>query len=327
MSHEITKIDRQDGTEMAWHKLTKINPKLTLRNSWLNEWDIQKERLSIVGAGGIIRETDFHMLTATDDPKIQIGVPLADSYVPINNQAFIECIENATLGIDGLKLKSVGSIMGRNRVFASFEIGAANFTHGKRNFESFINFSNAHDKSGVFLANTSNTCIVCANTFAMNLQYKGKTVHIRVRHTKNAQIALENMEEIIGGALGAQAEFKQIFESLDEIKTNETEARFAFAGFIGQGKEMSTRASNTVERLTDLFNTGAGNKGETRADVFSAVTDFYSHESSGKGENRMKQWVSSEFGSGAVKKREFLQSITEDYSGLIKKGVESLSLN
>jgi len=322
MAHEITKIDRQQGLEMAWHKLTEIKADLSIDNCWLSQWEIEKQRLVIENGG----ETEYFILTASDDKKIHIGVPFADSYVPITNESFLNCIRDAVMGVDGLKLKSVGSVMGRNRVFMSFDIGAANFTHGKRNFECSLNFGNAHDKGQPFWVNTSNITTVCANTYGMNLKHKSKNVNVRIRHTKNSQIKLDNVEEIVAGALGAQAEFKNIFESLTEIKTNAGEARNVFAGFIGEGKEMSTRAVNSVDRLTTLFISGAGNSGKDRSDIFQAATDFYSHESSG-GENRMKQWVSSEFGSGATKKREFLDAITSDYDSLVSKGKLSLSLS
>jgi hypothetical protein len=322
MSHEITKIDAQQGLSQAWHGLTQIKPDLSLNNCWLNDWEIVKEPLFL----DTNRKTEYSILTASDNPNIQIGVPFADSYVPIPNEAFIDCIRNATMGIDGLKLVSVGSIMGRNRVFVSFEIGKANFTYGKRDFECALNFGNAHDKGTPFFANTSNVVQVCKNTYNMNLHHKSKNVNVRVRHTKNSQIKLDNMEEIIAGALGAQAEFKAIFGSLTEIKTNPKEATSVFAGFIGKGEELSTRAMSTVTRLTSLFINGAGNDGENRSDIFSSITDYYSHESSG-GENRMKQWVSSEFGSGAAKKREFLETITTDYDNLVKMGEKSLSLS
>lgn len=322
MAHEIQKVDIQQGREMAWHNLTQIKTDLSIGNCWLNDWDVEKRKLFLEGN----IETDYHLLVASDDPKIKIGVPFADSYVPITNSAFIDCISDAISGIDGLQLESAGSIMGRNRVFASFSISKANFTSGNRDFEAFLNFSNAHDKGTPFLANTSNTCIICSNTYNANLRHKGKNVNVRVRHTKNASIKLENIEEIVAGALGAQAEFKTIFDSLADIKTNEKEARQVFAGFIGGGSEMSTRSINTVDRLTGLFNRGAGNKGENRSDIFSACTDYYSHESSG-GENRMKQFVSSEFGSGANKKREFLNLIDTEFDTLVKKGELSLSLS
>ena len=322
MSHEITNIDRQQGLVNAWHKLTQIKPDLSLDNCWLNDWEIVKEPLFISRD----RKSDYYMLTASDNPNIHIGVPFANSYVPIINSAFIDCIRNAVMGIDGLKLASVGSVMGRNRVFISFEIGKANFTYGKRDFECALNFGNGHDKGQTFWANTSNIISVCLNTFNMNLRHKSKNVNVRIRHTKNSQIKLDNVEDIVAGALGAQAEFKNIFENLLDIKSDAGEARNVFAGFIGKGEEMSTRAVNTVDRLTTLFISGAGNEGKNRADQFCAITDLYSHESSG-GDDRMKQWVSSEFGSGATKKREFLDAITSDYDSLLTKGKLSLSLS
>lgn len=322
MAHEISNIDRHQGLVNAWHKLTQIKPDLSLDNCWLNDWEIVKEPLFISGD----RKSDYYMLTASDNPNIHIGVPFADSYVPILNQQFIDCIRDAIMGIDGLKLASVGSVMGRNRVFVSFEIGAANFTYGKRDFECALNFGNGHDKGQVFWANTSNIISVCKNTFNMNLRHKSKNVNVRIRHTKNSQIKLDNVEDIVAGALGAQAEFKNIFENLLEIKSDAGEARNVFAGFIGKGEEMSTRAVNTVDRLTTLFISGDGNEGKTRADIFAGCTDYFSHESSG-GDNRMKQWVSSEFGTAANKKREFLEGITQNFDELVAKGKLSLSLS
>jgi hypothetical protein len=83
----------------------------------------------------------------------------------------------------------------------------------------------------------------------------------------------------------------------------------SLSGFMtGEKRKLSTRAGNTVERLGELFVRGAGNRGETMLDCFSAVTDFYSHESSG-GENRLKQLASSEFGAGANAKARAWQGL------------------
>jgi len=322
MSHKIEQHDKQEGTFVAWHGLTEVNPNLNLKSCWLSQWDIIKKKMVLEDG----TETPFSLLTASDNNKIQIGVPFADSYFPITNEAFLNCIENAVMGISGLKLTSVGSIMNRNRVFVSFEVGEANFTHGERDFESYLNFGNAHDKGSPFWSNTSNTCVVCANTYGMNLRHNSKNINIKIRHTKNAELKLENVEELVNGAIGAQKEFKAIFESIDEVKTNPREAQRVFAGFLGQGKELSTRGLNSVNRLTELFLVGKGNKGETRADIFSAVTDFYSHESSG-GDNRMKQWVSSEFGSASNKKRDFMDVLTNGFEDAVKAGELSLSLS
>ena len=75
---------------------------------------------------------------------------------------------------------------------------------------------------------------------------------------------------------------------------------------------MSSRTFNTVTRLAELFQRGAGNNGETLLDAFSAVTDFYSHESSGGADQpgfRVKQALSSEFGSASRKKQDFFSNL------------------
>jgi hypothetical protein len=79
----------------------------------------------------------------------------------------------------------------------------------------------------------------------------------------------------------------------------------------------------------ELFQSGAGNRGENMADLLSGFTDYYSHESSG-GEDRMKQVVSSEFSNGAAwgKKQEAFGIITNEIArnDIIKHGEEMLAL-
>lgn len=81
-------------------------------------------------------------------------------------------------------------------------------------------------------------------------------------------------------------------------------------------KGLSSRATNTVDRLLELHTRGAGNKGESLADAFSAVTDYYTHFSSGKVENVYKQVLSSDYGAGQVAKNDFWK-IVQDNEALV----------
>lgn len=321
MSHEITSIDKQQGTFQAWHGLTEIREDLTVRNNWLASWDVTARPLFI--GDGVA--TPYSLLTATDDSNIQIGVPFTESYSVISNKMFLDVIEESLVGVDGVKLVSIGSVCGRNRTFASFEIDAAKHKVGDREFKQFWTVLNSFDKSSVFADVFSNVCTVCNNTFRMNLAESGKGD--RVKHTKNAKRKLLDIPAKINAALGAANEFNKLFAQLEETPVKEDTAERIFAGFLGGGEEMSTRTVNTVDRLVNLFKVGAGNRGETLGDVFSAVTDFYSHESSG-GDDRMKQWVSSEFGAAADKKAEFLPLIANagERIKLIQAGKRSLEL-
>ena len=82
-------------------------------------------------------------------------------------------------------------------------------------------------------------------------------------------------------------------------------------------QELSTRAKNKVDEMLTLFQTGAGNKGETFADLLNSVSDFYSH-----GENVEKAYISNQFGSGSKKKLDFWEAINDEHEldKLAKRG-------
>ena len=92
------------------------------------------------------------------------------------------------------------------------------------------------------------------------------------------------MEKGIESFIGVAKQFKHAMQVAAEIPVKRNEVSEAFTGWImksNKDKVIPTQSRNRIERLTELFSTGEGNKGETLLDAFSAVTDFYSHESSG----------------------------------------------
>lgn len=304
MSHEISAIDRQEGISQAWHGLTKVKPVLELNNNFLTEWDIVQTPLSMPNG----KFSGFKILTTTDLPAHTIGSPFASSYVPVSNKDFLTMIKDATLGIRGLKIESLGSICERGRIFVSASIQELpEFKAAGRVFRPYLNFLSSHDQSSAIVVNTSNICVVCNNTFKANLHKADEkgTINVKIKHTKNVKAQIANVPEIIDGFLGAQAEFASIMNTLETMPIKRQHARELFAGFIGAGDEVSTRKVNQVNRLDELFVSGAGNKGRDLSDVFSAVTDYYTHESSSANDMN-RQYVSSEYGAGANAKTRML---------------------
>lgn len=72
---------------------------------------------------------------------------------------------------------------------------------------------------------------------------------------------------------------------------------------------LTARGFDKVNRLTELFKSGKGNNGRDMADVVSAVSDYYTHESV-RGGDKAKQFASSEYESGAQLKRDFFSLMT-----------------
>jgi hypothetical protein len=259
---------------------------------------------------------------------LEIGSPYnPKSFRPITNAEFLELVRQSISGTSH-KIVSVGSLRNRGRVFLSLELqGMEKFVAAGREFSAFLNFGNGHDKSSVLWCNTSSICTVCSNTFTSNLiQVENKAskvndddddLNIRQRHTKNANLKLPEIAKLIDKAVGVQGEFAIELDKLAEIEISKTDAKALFAGFIGRNsvadvtKGLSTRASNTVDKILELHVNGAGNNGRDLADAFNGITDYYSHFSSG-GKNVNRQIISSDYGAGQVAKSDFWSIVNDN---------------
>jgi uncharacterized protein DUF932 len=317
MADRINTFDRQEGTSNAWHHKTIVKDRITLSDNWLRQWDIVPVVLQKYG-----QDTKYRVLECTDETSLEVGTAYnSETYRPINNTEFLNLIEASVAGTDA-EIVSVGSVRNRGRVFVSLKLaGHEKFEVAGHKFNAYLNFGNGHDKSSVLWVNTSNIDTVCDNTFSCNLfavenarkvlETAVNAVAIRQRHTINAKLRFPAVARLIDAAVGAQSQFAVNFGKFDAIALSEKEAREIFAGLISRDvaplavKEgLSNRGVQKTDRLVDLFLNGRGNRGATLADAFSAVTDFYTHESV-RGIDKARQFASSEFESGALVKQEF----------------------
>ncbi len=335
MADNINQHDRHEGIVMGWHGKTVVTPDLSLDNNWLTRWDLVPREIKDSQSGELL---PWKYLRCSDDETIRIGQPYnPDTFKPIDNRDFLDLVKKC-IGGTKHKVASVGSVRNRARVFVSIELmGMEEFKAAGRHFGAFLNFGNGHDKSSILWVNTSSVCTVCDNTFTLNLiQVENKdsskgNLNIGQRHTKNAILRLPAIADIVDKAVGVQAEFKMAMDSLDSVACDKPLA--LFTGFLGRGLDaeqrkngLSARGVNTAERMLVLFKDGAGNRGRTLADAFSAVTDYYTHESSG-GTNTMRQVVSSEMGAARQNKQDFWNVINsaDDRYTMVNRGLELIT--
>lgn len=330
MGDEIRTEDTQEGRTMGWHKKTIVNPGLTLDNCHLNRWDVQPVEISARFADGTdiplpVGDKWEALVTVEDlkgDEKVLfVSTPYnRATYTPLPNKTFLQIIRDALLAASlSMDVESCGSVFNRRRVFVSIPLpGGETFEAGGRSFKGFINFMNSFDMSCPFMVTYSNICIVCNNTFSANMDIGG----LVVQHSKNMAANLTNVPAIVARAIEMQEEFRGAFLALASRQVSLEEAKALLVSFLCDRDTLSTRSFKDAEEMTLLFLKGAGNNGENLADVFSALTDFYSHLSAGK--DAQKQFQSSEFGAGALAKRQalaFLSPLVED-SGEFKAQVQ-----
>ena len=320
MSHQIEEHDTQQGTFIAWHGLTELRPewekisiKEALASSFFASWEYEEATPYMIIDGEKI-PLPSRQLTVSDVKGLCIGETYnPDSFKFLTNASWMKVIEESVEGLEKAHLASCGTFGNRAKQFASVRLNA-DYKAGGREFQSFLNFGNGNDKSDALWSSITSLCTVCANTYAPNREASGTAM--RVKKTKFSEVRIENMSQVVNDLLSKQKEFIREFDALALVKCSEEEARAFFAAFLGKkGEPLSTKGFNTLERLVGLFEAGAGNAGENLADVFSAATDYWTHEAASAQntpEAKAKNFVSSEFGSGAKAKRMIYDRLTDE---------------
>jgi hypothetical protein len=309
MAHEIMELDFQYGVEMAWHHLTRVCKEITKELVFPKE--IELSRVPIYTNAGKVEKVDGFTLFRSADGH-NIGKPIADTYVAFDNGAFWDACTEALSG-SGAIVESAGTLFNRSRRFLTIKLADDQTKIGGRTFKNRISFIDSIDGSTFFHCVNTSVCVVCNNTAQAAIGDKSGEFRFRISHRKNFVSRIDNMNEALDSMLGVQAQFNEALRIASSEPLREPDARNLFAGWLGDGaSKLSVRAENTVDRLVSLYRSGAGNRGETLLDGISAVTDFYSHESSG-GEDkpgfRWKQHLSSEYGAGNRAKSDFISSL------------------
>lgn len=299
MSHEIGLRDNQVGIEEAWHGLTHVVDEITEDNCGIL-YEMEKKRLYL--ENGV--PTLHHIIVSMDD-GLPVGSPVSNRYTNISNKQIWEAVRVALFGTDH-KLVSVGTCSDRERGFISIKL-ADGFLAAKRKTESSLNILWGHGGCMNVIARTGFTVVVCRNTYNAALASRGD-FNFKIRHTGDASVALTNMKEAIESYATTVEAFQEAMTTLDAQAVGIVEAKQFFTGFVVEDhkEEPSKRAENQIADLTKLFRWGAGNSGQTAADVFNAATNYYTHGSDKSTLTPIRKFEASEFGTGQERKEEVL---------------------
>ncbi len=319
MAHEITEIDAQVGIEMAWHKLTQVTPEITSENAFLNtEGEVYSGE--IIAKGGRAINTHKEIYTTLADGTDKTISVMNKDYFLVNNSTLWEIAENISKEYN-LPIVSAGTLSEREMAFVSFKLAAG--LAGGRETVAYGNLLNDHTGKIKLTFVYSNITTVCANTFSANLR---KGADCAMRKTKNAGMRLESFEHSVAKVLEMHGAYARYSDIMAGQAMNEEAMRSFAHGFVSDGKvtELSTRAKNTAEQLTELFKTGKGNDGKTRFSAFNAVTEYFTHHAGGEDG---KRGLSNVAGSFQVKKAKAFDVLTDSdlFADWCKAGAENFA--
>jgi len=252
---------------------------------------------------------------APEDQLVPLHIPKA-GYKVINNREVWDCMVKALKDF-GAIVTSAGTLERGKKFFIS--VALPDDTEMKINgdkFLAYLNFCTSHDGTIAMNVFDSLIRIVCMNTFRWSMESAGK-VGFKVYHTRNADLGMNNLGDLLNAILKGRATLKEVMEYMASVKLSNEEAIAMSAGYfcLSTGKEeIATRSFNSATEIATLFSRGMGNNGETLYDLANGATEYWTSGAGvGKDTSSLGSRVyRSSMGSAADHKSAFIAMMADE---------------
>jgi len=247
-------------------------------------WTVSKELLT--SSDGKITES-FGMFRS--DNKEWLGT-VGNRYKAMQNFELAETMIGATAGI-GLKASRGGQLAGGAKVY--LQASLPDEFVGKSGIKRMITALNSHDGSSSIGFGSTNTVVVCTNTF--HTAYRGLD---KFRHTENAKSRIENAIADLRKAMQLDQNLMDSFKKMADIELkDEMTVRIMRKLFDvdanAQQKDVSTRKVNQLTAFADSLATEVNLEGKTCWALFNAVTRYTNHVAAPKGIEEKNEYLMS----------------------------------
>lgn len=318
----IDRILSIEGTE--WHRKALVKEQITIVEAKELLFPIVQSPAFVNIEGNQVALEDYKVLCAdlrdcrpdleAKDQIVPLHIPKA-GYQVIDNGAVWSAMEKALADLEA-KVTSVGTLEGGKKFFISTSIGDSEMVINKDKFKFFLNFVTSHD--GTIAMNTydSSIRIVCMNTLRWSMSAAGE-VGFKVYHTKNADLAMANLPDLVNAILKGRAELKDVMEYLATCKVDHNDALAMAAGYfaISTGEtKLSTRSMNAATEIATLFSRGIACKGEDLYDLANGATEYWTSGigTGKKGASEGTRLYRSAMGGAANHKQDFVALLAND---------------
>ena len=316
-------IYSNEGTE--WHRAAIHTPIITRSKIERVLWPIVESPAMVSIDGETIQLENYKVLCADmrttrqdlDESKRIVPLHIPKSgYKVITNAQVWDMMEQIIKDM-GATITSVGTLERGKKFFISVSIGDSEMIINKDQYKFFLNFVTSHDGSITFFLYDSAMRIVCMNTLRWSMGDKNiGDLQVKIAHTKNAELAIQNLPEVVTSILKGRTEFKEVMEYLATCMVDQNEAIAMAAGYFSDNDDnkLSNQSYNAIVEIADLFNNGIACYGETLYDLANAVTQYWT---TGKGTGKKDSSESSRLyrssmGVAADHKSDFIAMLSND---------------
>ena len=236
-------------------------------------WEIKKEQFThptglITDHYGIFRYDH-----GSDTPTSCLG-SVKGRYTELSNFDLAETIVKATDSI-GISTNRGGQLQGGRKVFLQAELPDEYV--GKSNVKRWVTVLNSHDGSSSISFGSTNTVVVCENTF--HAAHKDGS---RFRHTASSKERIDQAIKDFRETIKADEKLFKIFHIMSEQKPTESlvrrvvESMFDISSTVNKS-EVSTRKVNQITQFANAYDIERQLEGDTVWGLFNAVTRYTNH--------------------------------------------------
>lgn len=263
-----------------------------LENTGLN-WEVKKEQF--VHESGLI--TDHYGIFRYDqgmDTPVSCLGSVKSRYTPFQNWELADTVVRATQGI-GIETNRGGTLGGGRKVYLQAELPEEYV--GKSGVKRWVTCLNSHDGSSSIAFGSTNTVIVCQNTF-----YRAHRETNKFRHTVTAKARIEMAIEQFQDTINADKKLFDSFKRMSEMapKQNLVQAvlnsMFEIDVLKTKADDISTRKANQMKQFATAYGIERDLEGDTVWGLFNAVTRYTNHMSAPSEEERKTDYIMN--GSG-----------------------------
>jgi hypothetical protein len=320
----ITQTDIMISTDgYSWHRKDRLAETINEETAQPLFFDIIESPLMVEIDGQSVPLEGYKSLVADHRevrpdlaPQNQL-VPLhipRDGYKVIKNKDIFHAASEAIKDVDG-KITSIMSLEAGKKFALTVNLGDDVLKVNNDEIHAHLNFVSSHDGSLNLKAYDSTIRVVCLNTLRWSLEAAGE-VGFTIRHTKNADIALQNLPELVNNILKGRVNFKEVMEYLESCKVDSNEALAMAAGYFmveSGAPKLSTRSLNAATEIVNLYANGLGNRGQSLYDLANGATQYWTSGGGvGLKADALTKAYKSEFGMAADHKNRFVELLANE---------------
>lgn len=261
---------------------------MNLLNATGLNWEVRKEQFA--HANG--QPTPFYGIFRYDDDKANPTECLGsvkERYTPFQNFDMADTVIRATESI-GISTNRGGQLDGGKKVYLQAKLDDEYV--GKSAVKRYVTCLNSHDGSSAIGFGSSNTVVVCQNTF-----HRAYGDVQKFRHTVSAQQRIDTAIADFRTAIGKDEKLFETFKRMSEIQTNENVVKAVLNNMFkvdmdkGKKDDISTRKSNQMHRFAQAYNIERDLEGDTLWGLFNAVTRYTNHMESPANADRKNSYL------------------------------------